>query len=136
MGKLTELEAQITPGEKVEAPDEVPEERRTFERKPEPGDGYVFRLPETFDWKAFKVERNGKQVTRLSASFFGESELTVVSAPDPQFNGRIIRTSISTLERARGKRGQQKEVSDIHYLLLALGESPEAIKKAVKTPLD
>jgi hypothetical protein len=123
MAKLSELEAQIQPGEKIDIPDEVPEERGSFQRRPTPGEPYVFQLPQEFDWNQFKVKGNrAKEVQRISASFFKDSQLTIVSAPDPAFVGAIVKTSISTLERKRGKDGP--EVSDMYYLLTALGEKP------------
>ena len=94
-----------------------------FSAPPQPG-SYRFRLPASivglFDKVVAKVD--GKEVERVKLVFGNEHPLLIVQAADAQYINEPFLTNISGVERPRGKK-DPVVVSELHYLLRALGET-------------
>lgn len=127
MSKLDEL--GIGEEEKIEMPDDVPEEKERRVELAQPST-YVFRLPENMDniWGVF----DSKKGKRIYASFNKENALTIYQ--DDKFEhyheGRPVNLLINNLEYPRG--AERIEVADMTYLIKAL-ESTTGSKTKLTT---
>jgi hypothetical protein len=113
MSKLDEL--GLTE-DKIEIPDEVPEQMGNFFPPPQPAT-YTFRLPEDLGevWDTFETDAG----QRISARFDRDYPLHIVDSPDGSYNGTtLMGVSISNSERARGR--EKVMVADMYYLIQAL----------------
>lgn len=92
----------------------------SFTPPPQPG-SYRFQLPKDLSQIWDLVEAKVGQ--RVNAIFDKDHPLMIVSSVDGSYNGQPFETRLSNVERKRGKKdGDGPEVSDLDYLLAALGE--------------
>lgn len=101
----------------TQALDDLPEFGQ-FQDPPQPG-AYRFTLPQDLSTVWDLVDSTKGQ--RIRAIFDRDHPLTIAAAPDPTKVGERFDTRLSNVERARGK-DKSIEVSDLDYLLKALGE--------------
>lgn len=82
---------------------------------------YVFALPALAALReAFDVVKREGEPDRLAVVFRDEAALIIAQAPDKELVGKPFNNRLSNVARKRGK-GEVK-VSDLDYLLQALGE--------------
>lgn len=105
--------------DEVELAAELPEERALRLPMLQPGVGFVFQLPATFDFEAFQIDAG----QRVMAKFRDDKVLKVYGAGTP------VRTTVSNMEQDRkNKEGQKVKVNAFAYLLRALGFTGELKK--------
>lgn len=96
----------------------------SFTPPPQPGT-YRFQLPRDLSgiWDVMDVTINGVTVQRIKAVFDKDHPLMIVSSANGKHVGEPFETRLSNVERKRGKKdGDGPLVSDLDYLLAALGE--------------
>lgn len=114
--------------------DELPEFGQ-FQDPPQPGP-YRFKLPTDLSavWDLVDASKTGGKGQRVRMIFDRDHPLTIVKAADEKLVGERFDTRISNVERTRGK-DKTIEVSDLDYLLKALGEKvrPQTNKQYIET---
>lgn len=88
-----------------------------FADPPQPGP-YRFKMPGDLSkvWDVFDAQKG----QRVRMQFDRDNALLIVQSPGGKANGETFQVGLSNLERPRGK--EKIEVSDLDYLLKALGE--------------
>ena len=97
--------------------DTMPDQMGTFAPPPQPG-SYRFKLPTNMGDLWEKAEKSGKNAgPRIKAKFDDAHPLVIVQATDTNLVNEPFTTTISNVERKRGKDDDAPEVSDMDYLL-------------------
>lgn len=123
MASLTELAGKLSADpleQDVADLTQLPEQMgmRTPTLQPGP---YIFQLPALPALReCFDVSEDGKT---LMAKFREDAALTIVQAPDASLNGKPHGNMITSRARARGRGDNAPKVSDLDYLLSALGDT-------------
>jgi len=108
-----DLKEEVLPAQSL---DDLPEVGG-FTPLPQPG-AYKFALPADLSgvWDVFDTQK-GQRVRMILDR---DHPLTIVASPGNKSNGDSFQTRLANAERPRGK--ERIEVSDLDYLLKALGE--------------
>lgn len=99
--------------------DTIPDQMMGFPDPPQPGP-FRFKLPVNMGtiWdKAEKKLADGTTQPRIKAKFDRDNPLLIVQSIGGRYDGEPFETSLSNVERRRGKDESQPEASDMDYLL-------------------